>query len=335
MVVFLGHSSGREFTGGFLWQLGQYQQTAVIVFFVLSGYVIAYVLNGRETTPGEYAKARIARLYSVVIPALLLTATCDAIGLRVDPSLYYDGPWGYPPSDETALRYFATLLFANQFWTAHLDPGINGPFWSLSYEVVYYILAGLAFFTKGWVRGVALVIVSLMAGPTIMALAPIWFMGFGLYHLTRGITISRTYGVLWSVIGLLMIVCGPLIRSQASDFSTLIHRPLLADYYDAIAFSLHLFGIHYVAGWFGVPKLVDRPVRWAASLTFALYLFHRPLIQLFAAIDIGPPDSWQQRLYLLGTTLLIVVTIGRWCEKQKGALRRGLDRLTQRRPAVS
>lgn len=43
-LVFVYHSFGNGITGGFLWQIGGYGHTAVMVFFVLSGYVIAYVI---------------------------------------------------------------------------------------------------------------------------------------------------------------------------------------------------------------------------------------------------------------------------------------------------
>lgn len=46
---------------------------AVVVFFVLSGYVIAYSTLAREQSVRRCAVARLSRLYSVVIPALLLT----------------------------------------------------------------------------------------------------------------------------------------------------------------------------------------------------------------------------------------------------------------------
>lgn len=48
MVVFLGHVSGQRLTGGLLWQVGRYMDDAVIVFFVLSGFVIAHVASERE-----------------------------------------------------------------------------------------------------------------------------------------------------------------------------------------------------------------------------------------------------------------------------------------------
>ena len=57
--------------------LDSYGQIAVTVFFVLSGYVIAHVMATRERTLIEYAASRFGRLYSVVLPALILAAACS------------------------------------------------------------------------------------------------------------------------------------------------------------------------------------------------------------------------------------------------------------------
>ena len=45
---------------------------AVIIFFVLSGYVIAYTTQSRRHSFREYMAARCARIYSVAFPVLLL-----------------------------------------------------------------------------------------------------------------------------------------------------------------------------------------------------------------------------------------------------------------------
>ena len=49
-VGFIGHASGREWTGGRLWHVGLYMDMAVVVFFVMSAYVIAHVVEHRERT---------------------------------------------------------------------------------------------------------------------------------------------------------------------------------------------------------------------------------------------------------------------------------------------
>src|SRR5262249_40869159 len=96
-----------------------YSQMAVIVFFVLSGYVIAHVLATRERTPLEYAASRFGRLYSVVVPALILTAVANfAMELR-HPGAFAS----YGDSSYMVLRYLGTALFVNRFWMfPNLEP---------------------------------------------------------------------------------------------------------------------------------------------------------------------------------------------------------------------
>lgn len=66
-----------------LWDLSKHGVAAVVVFFVLSGYLVggpALVrsLNGRLRAR-EYFTARAARLYTVIIPALLLSVALYAL----------------------------------------------------------------------------------------------------------------------------------------------------------------------------------------------------------------------------------------------------------------
>jgi peptidoglycan/LPS O-acetylase OafA/YrhL len=90
-------------------------QTAVVVFFVLSGYVIGFVVDAKETTASLFTVSRLARLYSVVLPALILTFICDELGLSINSSFYYQGPRG-DPDDFIILRYIASFLFLNSIW---------------------------------------------------------------------------------------------------------------------------------------------------------------------------------------------------------------------------
>lgn len=326
MIVFFGHASGMHFTGGILWQFGAYLDTAVMIFFVLSGYVIAHVLNGRENTVRDYVTARAARLYSIVIPALILTAVCDSIGLAVDPALYREGPWYYPEGNQVG-NYLASLIFINRFWGLALEPGINGPFWSLSFECIYYIAAGLTVFTNGWRRVVSIGLLFAVAGPTITALAPIWFMGYGVNHLNRRFTLSPAVGAVLAAAGLGLLLVGPRLQFPMIGHP-LLDRDFAGEYFNAVAFALHLIGIHALAGPLAmVLGRFESPIRWVGSLTFALYLFHRPLIQLLAALNIGAPDSLAQRVYLIGTTFLVVSTFGWWCEQQKSTIKRALNSL--------
>lgn len=77
LAVFLGHASFPEFTGHTIRMPDQLPHEAVIVFFVLSGYVISYVAQEREARAGSFFVSRAARIYSVAIPALIITLVVD------------------------------------------------------------------------------------------------------------------------------------------------------------------------------------------------------------------------------------------------------------------
>ena len=151
--------------------------SAVIVFFVLSGYVIAYstLRNGRGLR--AYVVARLSRLYSVLAPALILTALLQGIGHALNPDFTQFQSHGH----ET-FRYLAVAAHLQSVWTFSASPLANGPLWSLSYEFWYYALFGAAVLLQpGWVRAMSVAGVLLIAGPDILLLLPCWLAGVALF----------------------------------------------------------------------------------------------------------------------------------------------------------
>lgn len=71
LVVVLSHAAA--FTSLKIPLISGLGTEAVVVFFVLSGYVIAYVSNNKENNYIVFFKARAIRIYSVLIPAILIT----------------------------------------------------------------------------------------------------------------------------------------------------------------------------------------------------------------------------------------------------------------------
>jgi len=181
LVVLLSHFAYVRFTRGDYLIIRELNlgSDAVVLFFVLSGLVIAFTVDRKDRAPGRYAFNRLTRLYSVVLPALALTFLFDGIGRAISPA-DYDGFWynGVAPWEQ-AIRG----VLINTEWVGEpIRIGSNGPFWSLSYEAAYYGLFGIAIFTRGLVRALALAIVALVAGPAIILLLPVWLMGVVVYQ---------------------------------------------------------------------------------------------------------------------------------------------------------
>jgi len=129
LIVFVGHVSGQRLTKGFLWQVGPFMSEAVTIFFVLSGYVIAFVREVRELTPRQFMVSRAARIYSVAYPALVITFILDSCGRLLEPSIY-NASWGYS-SENQVWRFIANAMFVNRLWFSDAAPGSDLPFWSL------------------------------------------------------------------------------------------------------------------------------------------------------------------------------------------------------------
>ncbi len=167
-AVFLSHASWHDHTGGLLWQLGGIGREAVDVFFVLSGFVIAHAA-ARGDARG-FALGRVARVASVAVPALALTAGLDAVGRAARPELYQGFCCGAEP--------FAFLRnVVRGMWWGHVSPGSNVPWWSLRYEVCYYAVFGcLVFAPRPWGVAAAAGLLA-AAGPGIAMLFPLWLLG--------------------------------------------------------------------------------------------------------------------------------------------------------------
>ena len=86
IIVFLWHFSYSKFTWDYLWTF--YWHTAVIFFFVLSGYVISYVSKYKHDNFLHFIKSRISRFYSVIILVIIITFVFDFIWYYINPSIY-------------------------------------------------------------------------------------------------------------------------------------------------------------------------------------------------------------------------------------------------------
>lgn len=318
-TVFLGHLSWMTISGGFLWQIQRYGHSAVMVFFVLSGFVIQYAADVKERTLYDFSVARLARLYSVVAPAILLTLVCDTIGI-------YHNPAVYDLERETGIvwRMLAGLLFLTQSWS-HISLLSNEPFWSLPYEFWYYAIFASLAFLKGWQRIAALIVSCAIAGPAILFLGPIWAAGAMAYRLAKHATLDgRSAKLLWIATGIAAIAVillrgkpynsiSPFLPPAFSGWDFLLGALVAANIFAASFLSLRISELH-------------APVAKLAGMTFALYLFHMPLLFMIANFIPADLPVPVRGLTEAGFTLAIVYLLSFVTEGQKrrwrGAIRR-------------
>lgn len=58
LTVFVSHYAKGRYSGGLFWEMTDYGRIGVLVFFVLSGFVIAWVTETKKRTLEEYALSR-------------------------------------------------------------------------------------------------------------------------------------------------------------------------------------------------------------------------------------------------------------------------------------
>ena len=310
LTVVASHVAYSRFTGGtYQWirdlNLGS---DAVILFFVVSGLVIARAA-ARDATLSRYTFNRATRIYSVMLPALLLTWTFDHIGFGIDSTAYPDHYYQSLPLSTFLIR---GLTFSSE-WLAFrpVRLGSNGPLWSLSYEVSYYALFGAAVFLTGARRLACVVILALLAGPNILLLIPAWLMGVWLWRqickdgparlspgaaLVLAVLPPALYALaLWiSLPPFLLQLTNDLLPAAIPPLALRFSNEFLWNGLIGALVALHLFGMsRLLTDW----RRGATMIRWLAQASFSIYVTHYPTLQLTSALI--PADAPARGLWLV------------------------------------
>ncbi|SFU46580.1 acyltransferase family protein [Pseudoduganella namucuonensis] len=327
-AVYIYHAG--HFAGVRVPFFGNFGSHAVIVFFVLSGLVIAYSTGSKHQDGVDFAIARLARLWSVVLPALLLTLVLDTVGQIIAPAAYT------PMQPYSAFKWAASIvansLFLNQIWSLSIWPGTNGPFWSLSYEFWYYALFGAACYFRGWKRVAVVGAAAAIAGPKILVAMPIWLLGVLLYrHLKPQSAGAGSAGwAIWAL-SLVAAVCYTLLgahdtltavfpRLSAWATSTWAVNFVPESYAIGLIVSAHILGFAWASTRLPAPsKALSNRVRIIADTSFGLYLFHYPALYFTKALmwcaEITEGLLYVEVVYALPFAMSTVLAL--YCEKLK------------------
>lgn len=301
--------------------------SAVIVFFVLSGFVIA-ASTRRDHSALDYAIKRFARVYSVALPAVLLM-----IGLS------YFSLWrGITPPDGYELRqpvaYFGLhMLFGGDLWSLAIPAFSIGPYWSLNYEVWYYVFFAAAFFTHGVTRYLAMALVLLVMGPKIAILLPAWLAGVATYHLSRRRTLPRGLARAVAAVSLVLLLAfTDSAWDQATDvasaaiaawipFPLRLSQWFLGDYVRCVPTCLLIWSL--CSAEIPWPGWLARWGKALASVSFSLYLLHYPLMTFLRGNIAGPGPL------VAVLAVLCALGFGMVFEPQRDRIRRLLTGVTR------
>jgi peptidoglycan/LPS O-acetylase OafA/YrhL len=287
----------------------------VILFFVISGYSVAFSADKVDCNPSAFLAARLSRIFSVAVPAILITLLVDVASKTFNPQA----------SDLWQLnRWFAYMLFALSFsgelWLTSIHPFSNIPFWSLNYEIYYYLFFATLLIQSQTLRIISTTILLIVIGPKILLLLPCWLCGVGLYKLIRHQTntdqptkFSRLTG---TVLPWVLFAATYAIMSESgfNEWATALASP----YHSALRYSKGFIHDTSLAIAFSACLLLYW--RWGASssvkkngfanavfklapLTFAVYALHYPLLKFIA-------ESPNKSGSILINVLLVLLVLG-------------------------
>jgi peptidoglycan/LPS O-acetylase OafA/YrhL len=293
---------------------------AVVVFFVLSGFVISQAVASRDVTFQSYGASRLSRIYSVVVPCLALTILFDQVGQHVARGIYtIDGA-----QDNPLTRIVVCLTMLNQSWR-HVGMFSNVSFWSMCCEFWFYMLFAVGWFSHGRRRVIYGVIVGGLAGPVILLLMPIWLMGV----LAQREQLSARWSklCLWIALVQPLLIAGTCwyigVTPGAADM-------IINDYPVGLSVALHLVAAKRLM--IAVPRLArfETLIRALAARSFTLYLLHIPTMLVCGALTEGYFAGWSRALLIIAPTIGLPLLLAPWIEGQRHRLRPMFERLIGR-----
>jgi len=259
---------------------------AVLVFFVISGWLVGGSLLNRLREPhaiANYAIDRVTRLWTVLIPTFLLTLL-----------IAYDLGTVSPSEADLALAnpYSATVFVGNLVGLQGVilpNFGENFPLWSLSNETWYYLLFPLlAIVLFGRAGGTRLACLALLVFACYMLPASlvgyflIWLLGvvFSRIRIDCGSNIRWSWAILVLLVSVYFRFNGELdafeVRTLGQDLLCSVLYLVLLSSFQFRASSRPRFVL-----------FVRKVGKFFAEFSFTLYVIHVPLIGYLLRLSVN------------------------------------------------
>lgn len=292
LYVVAHHLAQQSSLGGVPGFVLRFGQEAVLVFFVLSGFLIFANEKDRSQDFVGFYKRRLLRVYPTLLAAMMVSVF---IALA-NEDLADRFKWS---------ELFYTVLSVQDL-TA-LKPGVisdpfmgNSPLWSLSYEVFFYAIFPAVML--GWrkrptlvtnligISGcIAYVIYAVRPNHWALMLAyfPIWWAGAMVANAYAAGN-RRIDSILMPTFWLLVLALTSTLVMLGSEIKSLGTHPVLPVRHFAATLVVLWIGFGPIGEW--ASKILVRwrvPLSWLASISFGLYVFHVPLLIGNVAPGIG------------------------------------------------
>lgn len=271
--------------------LSGFGHEAVMAFFVLSGILISRSVDFQSSEKKfiwrKYLIDRLVRLELVLIPAIIIGAMWDYLGLKVSsfPEVYTKafGLSGAANTEKnlSLINAVGNILFLQP---NHVPTfGSNGPLWSLAYEFWYYILyaalISVLYSVSKFMRALWLIVIALIIwfiGAEMALYGLIWLLGSGVYYMSKKNTVSTPFICAGSIMSLFILT---LIRVN------IIAKGFTADLSLGLTFAILFVGLLADDG--KVNQFASKIAKVLSERSYTCYLVHVPFGIWFSANTIG------------------------------------------------
>lgn len=284
-IVCIGHAL--SYSGLYPDELPYLQNLGVCIFFVLSGFLIAHVLQSAPSFAG-FVVDRASRIYTAYLPALVLIFAANA-WLVTHGNL----PAIYAQWDTLLLNLGMLQMWTGPWPEVRSTVNLTGPLWSVAIEWYIYIFVGAAWFAlKGRLAALPFVILFAWVAKVYLfgdqqpglgtGLFSLWLAGFGVHFVLRSVPIG------WPVATAMLVASlSFLARIMEKNVYDLGVYACLAV---AFLFLMVLTGRTTLAS--SLPFL-RKAARFGALYSFSLYLLHHSVLQIGDAVFVsgGPREA--------------------------------------------
>jgi peptidoglycan/LPS O-acetylase OafA/YrhL len=327
MLVLLGHVRALMFLpyaeskpnglGKVFFFMTGFGHEAVVIFFVLSGFFIIRSIHksavSGKWSASNYALNRLSRLWTVLIPALIISFVWDSIGMEfysTAPSYRGEIPFmDVSPVGKLSL----SVLLGNIFFVQSIVVptfGSNGALWSLTNEFWYYALFPLLYFSLvrqyNALTRIALVMiavaVTLFVGYSIALYFLVWLMGGAVY-----LVVEKNKK--WTTTNLLLIASLVLVLGTLGGIRIGLNPSVFNDFTLGVAVSTALIAL---SGRTIKSEWLRKISIWLSNISYTVYVVHLPLAVLITTVLIPLRLTWSLQslgMYFLVCIILVVYAV--------------------------
>jgi peptidoglycan/LPS O-acetylase OafA/YrhL len=294
--------------------IAQHGYLGVHLFFMISGFVIAFSIQGRS--PSQFLVARAARLF----PAFWFAVAATTAVVHLADASAYRLPWPQVLANLTMLNHLAGI------------PAVDGAYWSLYVELGFYLLVWMSL-KSGLHRHWNALLAGWLCLAALWQIWPSWRVDqllttryapfFAAGVVVCAIRLHGASRVRWALYAAAWLLALNAMVGAATVAEVGPDGPRAA----TALLVCGMFGLMALVAVGGLSRVKGRVVMGLGALTYPLYLLHQVIG--FVVLN-RMPTAWPQGLRIAIVVLAMLAAawaVHRWIERPGGRwMRRALER---------